>query len=56
MDEKASPSEEDTLSGVHPDCQVMAQDLRLRTKEVRLAGEHIPIWQDEKENILELYL
>lgn len=56
MDEKAGPSEENTMSGVYPDHQVMAPDLRLRTKEVRLAGEHIPICQDEKIDILELCL
>ncbi len=56
MDEKAGPSEENTMSGVYPDRQVMAPDLRLRTKEVRLAGEYIPIWQDEKERDLELRL
>src|SRR2546426_8605715 len=36
-----------------PGSSIMAPDLWLWNKEVRLAGEHISIWQDEKERVLE---
>src|SRR6266487_5835457 len=34
-----------------PDCQAMAQNLRLRTEKVRPAGRRIPVWQGKKNDI-----
>jgi len=51
MEEEARPSQENTLSKVRPDCQAMAQNLRLRTEKVRPAGRRIPVWQGKKNDI-----
>ncbi len=54
VEEEARPSQENTMSKVRPDCEAMAQNLRLRTEKVRLAEERITVRQDKKNNALDL--
>src|SRR2546428_12931542 len=53
MEEKACPSQENTLSEVHRNYEAVAQNLRLRTRKRRPEGEHSPTRQDEKNNLLD---
>src|SRR2546428_13631324 len=53
MEEKACPSQENTLSEVHRNYEAVAQNLRLRTRKRRPGGEPSPTRQDEKNNLLD---
>jgi hypothetical protein len=53
VEEEACPSQENTLSKVHPDCQALAYNLRVWTREAGPEGEHLPKDQNEKNNLLE---
>lgn len=53
MEEKARPSQENTLSEMHRDRQAMAPNLRLRTRKTCPEREPLPARQDEENDLLD---